>query len=220
MLTAFLIGLFSALHCVGMCGSIIGSLTLSLQPEIQQNRSRLISYSLLYSIGRILSYMLAGLLVGAVGESIDRLFNLTEGLNLLRIGAALLIIFIGLHIGGWFPQLARIERLGIPLWNRIKPFGQRLLPVSSPTQTLVFGMIWGWIPCGLVYSVLPLALASGNPVNAALTMAAFGAGTLIPVTTAGILSGTVMTLRRIPWLQAAGGLLLIMMGIWNLALVL
>jgi sulfite exporter TauE/SafE len=218
VLTAFLIGLFSALHCVGMCGSIIGSLTLSLKPEIRQQQSLLILYALFYSIGRIISYMLAGLLVGTLGQSIDHLFNLTEGLDILRIAAALLIIFLGLHIGGWFPQLAKIEQLGIPLWNRIKPYAQRLLPVSSLTQTLVFGMIWGWIPCGLVYSVLPLALASGSPIDAMLTMAAFGAGTLLPVTTTGILSGSVMTLRRIPHIQAAGGILLIMMGIWSLLL--
>jgi len=213
MLTAFLIGLFSALHCFGMCGGIVGALTMSLHPDIRAHQDQLAFYNLAYNLGRILSYAVAGLMVGLLGETLAPLLTAEEGVGFLRLFAAILIIALGLHIGGWYPKLAIIERLGQPIWQRLEPFGRRLIPVQNPLQAFLFGVVWGWLPCGLVYFALLLAFSQGSALQAVLFMLAFGAGTLIPVFSAGLLVGRLTDLRNSLIIRRSMGLMMILMGI-------
>ena len=53
------------------------------------------------------------------------------------------MVLIGLHLAGWLPRLAQVERIGVPLWNRLEPFGRRLMPVNTPSRALAYGLIWG-----------------------------------------------------------------------------
>jgi len=218
MTIPFLIGLLSAVHCFGMCGGIVGALTMSLQPEIRTRTSRLFYYSLAYNMGRLASYMAAGLLVGWLGNTLITLLAPQQGLPIMRIIAALIVIFLGLYLGGWFPRLAIIERMGTPVWKRLQPLGQRLLPVKSPYQAFLFGVIWGWLPCGLVYYALLLALSEGSAINAAIFMLMFGLGTLIPMLMASMLAGRLNHLRKSVIMQRVSGGLLILMGVVSLTL--
>jgi len=218
MTIPFLIGLLSAIHCFGMCGGIVGALTMSLAPEIRTSNSRLFYYSLAYNLGRMASYAVAGLLAGWLGNTLITLLAPQHGLPLLRVIAALIVIFLGLYLGGWFPRLALIERLGTPVWNKLQPLGQRLLPVKNPFQAFLFGVVWGWLPCGLVYYALLLALSEGSAYNAALFMLMFGLGTLIPMLLASMLAGRLNHLRNSVIIQRISGGLLILMGIVSLIL--
>ena len=185
---ALLVGLFGSAHCLGMCGGIVGALTFSLPQEVRERRSTLVSHLLAYNLGRLLSYAIAGALAAGFGAAL-----LAVGGGTLRIAvqwfAALVLLLIGLHIAGWLPQAARIEHLGTPLWRHLEPLGRRLLPVRSPLHAAAFGAVWGWLPCGLVYSVLLWCMSLGNPLYGALTMLAFGAGTLPAMVGTGILAG-------------------------------
>ena len=218
MTIAFLIGLLSAIHCFGMCGGIVGALTMSLAPEIRTSNSRLFYYSLAYNLGRMASYAVAGLLAGWLGNTLITLLAPQHGLPLLRVFAALIVIFLGLYLGGWFPRLAIIERQGTPVWNKLQPLGQRLLPVKNPLQAFLFGVVWGWLPCGLVYYALLLALSEGSAYSAALFMVMFGLGTLIPMLLASMLAGRLNHLRNSVTIQRISGGLLIFMGIVSLIL--
>lgn len=213
LLAPFLIGLASALHCVGMCGGIIGALSLSLPPGVQAQRSYLLLYTLVYSAGRILSYGLAGALMGGLGGQVFGALSPEFGHTVLRVLAALLLIGMGLYLAGWFPKFAQVERLGTPLWKRLEPLGQKLLPVRSLPQALGFGLVWGWLPCGLVYSTLLWAASSGNAARGALYMIAFGAGTLPAVLTTGLLAGWITRLTRRPSARMLIGVSLIAFGI-------
>lgn len=216
LLPPFLIGLASSLHCVGMCGGIIGALSLSLPPDVRSQRLKLFSYTLAYSIGRIASYGLAGALMGGLGGKLFTTISPEYGHQLLRWIAALLLIGVGLYLAGWFPKFARMESLGKPLWRQLEPLGQRLLPVRSPIQALGFGLVWGWLPCGLVYSTLLWAASSGSAGQGALYMLAFGAGTLPAVLTTGLLAGWITRLTRIPKVRQGIGLSLILFGLASL----
>lgn len=216
LLAPFLIGLASALHCVGMCGGIIGALSLSLPPAVRARRAALLAYTLTYSIGRILSYALAGALLGGLGGGLFGMLSPEYGHTLLRTIAAVLLVGMGLYLAGWFPKFAQLERLGTPLWRRLEPLGQRLLPVRSPFQALGFGLVWGWLPCGLVYSTLLWSASSGSAGTGALYMLAFGLGTLPAVLTTGLLAGWVTRLTRLPATRAAIGLSLILFGLASL----
>ncbi|RMG28720.1 MAG: sulfite exporter TauE/SafE family protein [Gammaproteobacteria bacterium] len=214
--TAVLIGLASAVHCIGMCGSIIGALTLSLPPGIRAQRRRLLPFLLAYNGGRILSYTLAGALAGILGAGLSLPFG-PLGHRLLRGFSALWIALVGLHLAGWFPAFARIERLGTPLWHWLEPRARTLLPIRHPATAFGFGMLWGWLPCGLVYSTLIWSIGAGNPGDAALLMLGFGIGTLPATFTTGLFTGWAMRFLHHPRLRPALGVGLLLLALGTLA---
>jgi len=196
-----------------MCGGIVGALTMSLHPSIRSHPGQLALFNLVYNLGRILSYVVAGLIFGLLGETLAPLLTAGNNIKFLRIFSALLIIALGLHIGGWYPRLAIIERLGQPVWRWLEPLGRKLLPVQTPLRAFLFGIIWGWLPCGLVYFALLLAFSQSSVVQAGLFMLAFGAGTLMPVFSAGLLAGKLTDLRRSHIIRGSLGGLMIAMGV-------
>ena len=141
MTIAFLIGLLSSLHCFGMCGGLVGAMTMSLTPAIRKNTAQLGLYTLAYNSGRITSYVLAGFFVGFFGQALRDLLMPEDGIAILRLIASLLIIAMGFYIAGWFPQFSRIEKIGTPLWKMLQPIGQRLLPVKNIWQAFLFGSV-------------------------------------------------------------------------------
>jgi hypothetical protein len=211
-INAFLVGLFSTLHCIGMCGGIIGALTFSLPQEIRDSRWRLLPYMSAYNLGRISSYTLAGALAGLAGHLFSSSFQ-QYGHLVLQLLATVLMIAIGLYLAGWFPRFANVERIGKPLWNKLEPLSRKLLPVKSPLHAFMFGMVWGWLPCGLVYSALLWSSSGETSVNGALFMLAFGLGTLPTVLGAGILTGWLVRLKQLPYLRPVVGMSIIILAI-------
>lgn len=213
LIPPLLIGLFSTLHCLGMCGGIMGALTFSLPAEVRQEKGRLWQFLFAYNLGRITSYALAGALIGSLGGSLFTLISPRSGYLVLQWTAALLMAGVGLYLAGWFPRFARIERLGEPLWRRLEPVGRKLLPVRHPGQALLYGMVWGWLPCGLVYTALLLTVTSGDALSGALYMTAFGIGTLPAMTGAGILARQMMHLARRPAVRRVAGSVVIALAL-------
>ncbi|MFA9460413.1 sulfite exporter TauE/SafE family protein [Thiohalorhabdus methylotrophus] len=214
---ALVLGLFSSLHCVGMCGGIMGALTMGLSPEVRDDRRRLLLYVAGYNLGRIASYALIGALVGGLGGGLFALLDPERGLVVLRALAALMVGAVGLYLAGWFPRFAVVERLGAPLWRRLEPLGRRLFPITRASSAIIFGMIWGWLPCGMVYSALLVAAGQGGALPGGLFMLVFGLGTLPAVAGAGAATGLMTRLRRIPHLNRVLGLLLVVLalgGFW------
>lgn len=211
-ISAFFVGLFSTLHCVGMCGGIIGALTVSLPEHVRNNRWKLIPYISSYNFGRITSYTFAGALVGGLGDQITVLAP-QFGHLVLQLFAAVLMLGIGLYLAGWFPAFSRIEHLGKPVWKKLEPISQKLIPVKSPSHAFLFGVVWGWLPCGLVYTALIWSGTAGNAKDGALLMLAFGAGTLPTVMIAGILTGWFARLSRSAYIRPIIGLTVIAMAL-------
>ncbi|MGR9035790.1 MAG: sulfite exporter TauE/SafE family protein [Gammaproteobacteria bacterium] len=213
-LVAFLMGLFSSMHCIGMCGSIIGTLTLSLSPEIRNNKWQLFPFVLNYNLGRITSYTLAGGLAGGVGSLIVMPMSEIDGYRLLQILSAVIMASSGLYIAGWFPRFAYIEKAGTRFWKFIEPYGRKLIPVKNVIQAFLFGMVWGWLPCGLVYAALALATTSSTIGDSALTMLFFGLGTLPAVMGVGIMTGILTRLSRMQRFKQAVGLFMIILALF------
>ena len=214
--SAFLLGLFSTLHCVGMCGGIIGALSLSLPIETRNNKPKLFSFVLTYNIGRILSYTAAGLIAGWVGTSVLQSVGLDQGHAILRSIGVIMMVAIGLYLTGWLPQLASVEKIGIPIWKQLEPIGRKLVPVASLPKALAYGLVWGWLPCGLVYFVLIWALTAGDAISGALTMLAFGLGTLPTLITAGFMTSWITRFAHSTRARQIVGLLIIAMAIGSL----
>jgi len=209
LVSAVILGLLGGGHCLGMCGGLMGALTLAIPPEQRSRRFRLL---LAYNLGRILSYACAGLLIGMAGWAVAN----SPAVMVLRIIAALLLIAMGLYLAGWWSGLTRIEALGRGLWRHIQPFASRLMPVSSVPRALLLGALWGWLPCGLVYSTLLWAASQGNAVDSGLLMLAFGLGTWPVLLATGMAAERLTSLLRKRNVRVAGGVLVIVFGLWTL----
>ncbi|MEN8175347.1 MAG: sulfite exporter TauE/SafE family protein [Pseudomonadota bacterium] len=211
---ALLLGLFSTIHCVGMCGSIMCALSFS-GPQKPFASTGLV---LAYNLGRISVYALLGLAAGfsgkLAGESIDpAVWRQTAALI-----AAVTLVLVGLYLGGWVSQVRRVDRLGASLWRRMEPLGRRFLPVRNLRGALAVGLVWGFLPCGLVYFALVLALSLGNPLYSGLFMLAFGFGTLPALLASGLVAGFLYRATRHSGVRQLAGALIILMGISGLLL--
>jgi uncharacterized protein len=207
--TAFLLGLFSTVHCIAMCGSVIGALTLSLPVEIRESQRKMLPFVFNYNIGRLLSYGVAGAIVGLLSSPLTE-FN---GHLILRYISVIVMIALGLYLAGWFPKFAHMERMGAPVWRKLQPIGQKLLPVRTLKQAFLLGTVWGWLPCGLVYAALAVAATVGEPVKASMVMLAFGAGTLPAVMGAGLFTGLLASMARAKHLRQIAGISIIAMAL-------
>lgn len=173
-LSALVVGLIgSGTHCVGMCSGIMGALSLNIRRE----SARVWPFLVAYNVGRVVSYGAAGVVLGAFGHT---LMAAVPGTNVTSVGgrvAALFMVMLGLFLGGWWRALGRLEVWGGRIFAHVRPIGQRFLPVKTLPQALGLGLVWGFLPCGLVYSVLAWALVSGSAVRGGVMMLIFGAAT-------------------------------------------
>jgi len=211
---ALLMGLFSSLHCIGMCGSIIGTLTFSLSPEVRNNKFRLFGIVFNYNLGRILSYSMAGVVAGLIESFLSLPFAEGQAHRLLQIISAIIMAGAGMYLAGWFPYFAYIEKIGVGFWKLVEPYGRRLIPVQTNGQALLFGMIWGWLPCGLIYTALALAITSGGIVHSAITMLSFGIGTLPAVMGVGIMTPLLTRLSKAQRFKSIVGVLFILFALF------
>ncbi len=216
LIPAFLLGLFGSTHCIGMCGGIVGVLSLSLPEPVRGSPARLLPYLLGYNFGRIASYTIAGVLAGLIGAGITDVLTRELAASFGRVFAALFMIALGLYLGAWWMLLASLERAGARLWRHIEPIGRRLLPPRTPLHAVGLGLAWGWLPCGMVYSALALALVTGGAVHGALTMAAFGFGTLPMLIAMGAAARSLARLARRLWIRRLAGLVVIGFGVYTL----
>jgi len=220
--TAFVVGLLGGPHCVGMCGGIVATLTAALPsgtPRKGGPPGRALPFQLAYNGGRIAGYTLAGALLGGLGTLIVAVAPVAVAQRVLYAVAAAFMLLLGLYLGGWWHALATVEGWGAALWRRIEPLGRRLLPVTTPIKAVGLGLVWAFIPCGLVYSVLIWSVAAGSALDGALLMLAFGLGTLPNLLAMGMLAGAAARLCSWPWIRRAAGLLVIGFGLhalWQL----
>lgn len=211
LLTALALGLLGGGHCIGMCGGLMGALTLAIPVE-QRKGWTLWRVLLGYNVGRIASYTVAGALIGSLGWLIQDL-GLDTG---LRVVAGLLLIAMGLYLANWWSGLTRIERLGRGLWRHIEPHARKLMPVTRLPQAILLGSLWGWLPCGLVYSTLVWASSQGDAAVSAGLMAAFGLGTLPTLLATGLFANRLMAILKKRAVRTTAALLIILFGIWTI----
>ncbi|NCF25022.1 MAG: sulfite exporter TauE/SafE family protein [Gammaproteobacteria bacterium] len=209
--TALLAGLLGSAHCLGMCGGISG--LFALHSSIRGLRRQL-PMALTYNAGRLSSYMILGSIVGALGSRVGGLTPAAAGPVRLLAGAV--IILIGLQIAFNIRVLGFLERVGGAAWSRISPLAGKLLPVDTLPRALGLGLLWGLLPCGLVYSVLLIAATSAHAVDGALVMLAFGIGTTPAMLLTGLGAARLSQLMRDRRTRLGAGLLIILLGILTL----
>ncbi|NDL69747.1 sulfite exporter TauE/SafE family protein [Vreelandella alkaliphila] len=212
LLAAFVFGLMGSAHCIGMCGGIMSALTFAVPPSMR-HPARMGGLLVSYNAGRILSYMVAGALVASLGT----LLSLSPSAGVaLQAFAALMLILMALYIANWWKGLLKVEAVGRYLWRYIEPVGRRLMPVVHIPQAFTLGALWGWLPCGLVYSMLAWSLAIADPLEGALLMGAFGLGTLPALLATGLAAQQLSHLIRHPTTRTIAALSIIGFALWQL----
>ena len=208
LLSALLMGLIGSTHCVGMCGGIISTLSTDFA---NRGADRGFAIQLFYNLGRITSYSFFGLLVGLFSSRLMELLPDPHAFS-MRIGGVFFIL-LGLYISQLVNSFRYIEAAGQTLWRRIEPFGRRYLPAGNAFDAWKLGVVWGWLPCGLVYSALALAMTQLSPLHAALTMAVFGLGTLPTLLLVGHFARNVKNLLQNSTVRLVLGLVMIGYGL-------
>ena len=211
--SAFLAGLLSSGHCFGMCGGIVGAFSM-VRPQGASPRGGRLQGLIAYNSGRILTYTALGAAAGALGAAAGGFLPPEIARRSARLVAALFLVGIGLFLAGRPQFLQPIERLGARLWRRIEPFGRRFLGARDPGHALALGLVWGFLPCGLVYSMLAMASLAGGAGDGALVMSAFGAGTLPSLFAAGLAASRLRDLARSTVLRRSAAAVCIALGAW------
>ncbi len=206
-LAIFLTGLLGGVHCVGMCGGIVAAFSLQLPGSGPR-----LSYHLAANLGRLTSYVIAGLIAGALGSTSAFLSQLFPAEKILYVLANLVLIALGLHLAGIWSGVLVLEAAGGGVWKRLQPLFKKWVPIRSVPQAFAAGMVWGWLPCGLVYSVLIAALASGSALQGGLTMLAFGLGTLPNLLLMGIFASQLQKLLTRRGVKLGAGLVIVALG--------
>lgn len=207
---AFAIGLMGAGHCIGMCGGVAAALTLGMPGQERKNRWL---YLLAYNVGRIFSYSIAGAIIGGAFAGMAAYSGYSSALISLRLLAAFMMIALALYLGQWWQGITKIERIGQSLWKYISPVAKSFLPLKSPFSALPFGVLWGWLPCGLVYSTLSWAAVSGSAIGGASVMLAFGLGTLPAMLLIGSVAEHAKQVLKNLYFKRASALLLLAYGV-------
>ena len=188
-----LIAATGSIHCVGMCGGISSALTFAI-PESRRYGTTLWLWQGILGLGRMTTYTVFGALAGVLG---NQLLDLLPG-PAMAVGlwlSGILMLLLALHLAGKGGLLAQLERFGQGVWRKLQPLTRKLLPLDHPIKAYLLGMLWGFLPCGLVYTSLALAGTSGQPLTGAAIMAVFGAITVIPVATTGVIASRLQGFR-------------------------
>ena len=169
-----------------------------------------------FNAGRISSYMIAGALAASLAGSLRTLTQIASLQTAGYWAANLMLIALGASLMNLWHGLSRLEAVGQLLWRRLQPLMKHLLPVTTLWQAAALGGLWGWVPCGMVYSVLMTAMLTGSATQGALVMGAFGLGTLPLLVSMGLLGTTLQPLLRKPFVRVLAGSLVLAFGVLGL----
>jgi sulfite exporter TauE/SafE len=216
MLAAAIAGIAGSTHCLAMCGGIAGALGLSSRAAAQRS-GRALSYPLVYNLGRITSYTLAGALVGGIGAGMGELAGAASARLPLQFAAGAVLVLLGLRLVAGKRGFAWLDAAGAVAWRRISPLLRHVLPIDSLPRALGAGMLWGWLPCGMAYGLLGVAWLSTGALDGALIMLAFGLGTLPALLAVGSAASRIGSLAGHPAWRGGAGLLIAATGALTLA---
>lgn len=221
LLPIFLVGLAGSVHCIGMCGGIVSAFSSAPQARpfpvavVGADAARIgasLARVTAYNLGRIGSYAVAGALAGSIGQ----VASLGGAQMVLFVLANLMLAALGLYLMDGWRGLARVEQAGQLLWRRIQPLTRRLMPADSPAKLFALGGLWGWLPCGMVYSVLVTSMLSGSAAAGAAVMLAFGLGTLPMLLGLGLAGARLRGVLQTPLARRAAGLIVFGFAILSL----
>ena len=210
---AFAAGVAGSAHCFAMCGGLAGAFGMRSR-QTMTSTSNAFSKALPYHAGRLGGYVLAGAVCGLLGATLQSIVDLASIGAWLRTASGVLLLLIALRMLSPWNPLRWLEALGAKFWRGLQPLTRRTTALSGTAHAIALGFLWGWLPCGLVYSMLLFAALSNGAIDGAAILLAFGLGTLPAMLTSSVLAARAQHLLRSRWPRLASGLLLLAFGAW------
>lgn len=204
----FMMGLLGAGHCLGMCGGIASALALQGSASSLEMKKQQLINLVFYNIGRLSSYVLISLLIASVIFGLGSLVDFKDYLIYLRIFSVVMLFLVAFYISQLWNGLVVFEKLGQYIWRYLSPISSKILPIRSPRSAFLLGVVWGWLPCGMVYSALSLSVTTGRVAESGFLMLAFGLGTLPAMLIIGSTAEFTKFLLQNPWFRRFAALLL------------
>jgi sulfite exporter TauE/SafE len=178
---AFVAGIAGSGHCLGMCGGIAGALAMR---RPQASFGTKVGYALAYNLSRITSYAVAGAIAGLLGRTLLNAVDVKPLSIAFRVVAGAIMIAAAAQLVFGWRLLGPLESAGSGLWRRIAPWAGRQGQSGGIGGAVGLGLAWGWLPCGMTYSMLLLAATTASVPLGAAVMLVFGLGTLPSMVTA------------------------------------
>ncbi|MGA2449463.1 MAG: sulfite exporter TauE/SafE family protein [Polyangiaceae bacterium] len=210
--SALLMGVVGSSHCTLMCGGLVGlasSAPVGKAPSLTRTQ---LQRHIASHAGRIVSYAMAGAVVGATGGGLKAVLGSDRLPWALRLVAGAVMILVGLHLAGFPGAIRVLEWPGHLLWRRISGLALRVAAARSTSAAFAFGLLWGWLPCGLVYAALALAGTTGSAPSGALAMVAFGVGTFPMLAMVGVTGAIVTRHTRARWVRLVAAAAMLVLG--------
>ncbi|HEY0063625.1 MAG TPA: sulfite exporter TauE/SafE family protein [Telluria sp.] len=227
LLPLFLVGLAGSVHCIGMCGGIVSAFSLApgerapfpvaVVSDAAPRAATATLRVLAYNAGRIGSYATAGAIAGGVASGAGTLAGVAGWQAAGYWLANLMLVLLGLYLMDAWRALTTLEQLGQGVWRRLQPLMRFILPLDGPLKMFAMGALWGWLPCGMVYSVLLTAMFSGSAASGAAVMAAFGLGTLPMLAMLGLAGSVLRSALQRASVRRAAGVLVTGFGLLGIA---
>lgn len=223
--SALIIGLWSAGHCLAMCGGLAIAAGQANRRHLSTTPAERSIDLLLWQMGRVASYSVMGFFAGSFGALALSHAPLALMRDAAFVLANLMLIGLGLHVARLYSGVLVVERIGQQIWKLMAPLASATLmpqpglhrrPLAQMLRALRAGAIWGWLPCGLVYTMLVTASVTGSGAGGALWMAGFGLGTVPALWMASLLSQETLHRFQSPILRRTAGLVIISFGLWGL----
>lgn len=215
--SAWLMGFLGSSHCIVMCGGVVATACTALSLRKPERPAPQVRFALAFNGGRITSYAIAGAVAGSIGAAAGSTGIFGESRLVLRVVAGIVMLLVGLYVAGVGGALKWVERAGRPVWQRLQPWALRLVSIRTVPATFGLGLLWGGMPCGLVFAALAAAVTSGSPLAGAMTMTAFGLGTLPMLLVMGSAAAVVARGSRVRWIRSTAGVALVAFAIVHLA---
>jgi sulfite exporter TauE/SafE len=212
-LGGLLLGFASSLHCAGMCGPIASSLMFAFSPGGRQ-RDRAGALAAAHA-GRVLIYVAAGAAMGGLGSLVVLGFDHASAFAIVRWAGAVGLAWIGLSVAGFAPPLSFMDRIAAPIVSTLR-FGPHAA-FANGSGAFLSGVMWGFLPCGMVYGALFYAMLTGSALRGAAVMTGFGLGSLPSVTAVALGLSGFRRLAHAPNARFAVGLAIVAVAVGSLA---
>jgi sulfite exporter TauE/SafE len=210
---ALVAGIAASGHCLGMCGGIAGALAMR-RPQATSGSK--LGLALAYNLSRVTSYAVAGAIAGLLGRTLLKAVDVAPMSIAFRVIAGLIMLAAAARLMFGWRLLDPIESAGAGLWRKVAPWAGRRGRSGGLGGAIGLGLAWGWLPCGMTYSMLLLAATTASVPMGAAVMLAFGAGTLPSMVTATVaFERMARTLSSRAALRNIAGILLLAFGLWT-----
>jgi len=205
-ITPLMIGFFSGFHCIAMCGGLCAVICQ------KQNAPQ----TVLTNLGRVITYTLLGAVFAGLIQGASLQLDLASLGFFLRVLMGIMLVLTGLVLV--FKNKAKwlVLQKPLPFWPKVSSKLQKIQLNNNTSSVILKGMLWGLIPCGLLYGMLVIAATTADVIRGASFMLFFGIGTMLPLLLSQLAINKLARTQKGQIMRTFSGVFVTILGLWIL----